>query len=500
MALALRRATLLLMPPWLPAGAQMQGQAQAPAQARQDGPFDVVARQLVEEECREVTDSTDVAAWCLVQARVLEAQALLFAGAGPVGAAGSLEALALLLQVLAALLGDLRIAFQCPVAGARHFLLGAQWAATLGQRQRARVLAQLGNQFKLQAMARWWTRSGAPAPGTHFAAGAPAETQPAPMRWEIRLQTEYTLAVSQLHGSMQANVRPIRRHPESRKRPRIEVHSICTYKPDPTSNTGLDSPLPKLSVPNHRAYSERHGYRYVLHTELPLPDREAHYSKMLVVHEALRREDGPDWVLFIDCDAFFTNADVSVEDLLATYATPQSPAAGGGVPFGAAGGPAGAQAPNFLVAEDPGGINTGVFLFRACAWSLAFLERVANSAFSIAWDQSMFLLEMVRDRAFFVDADGADFQLPSEVMLMPQAHLNAFVPPASRDWMAYEWQPGDFIRHFAGCPWQEAPCLSMMRETAAHAQQQLRAASAGTAGVYSQRPLGLQPGLGLQGA
>lgn len=36
-----------------------------------------------------------------------------------------------------------------------------------------------------------------------------------------------------------------------------------------------------------------------------------------------------------------------------------------------------------------------------------------------------------------------------------QAHFNAFVPPASVDWMAYEWRPGDFVRHFAGCPWQE---------------------------------------------
>lgn len=36
-----------------------------------------------------------------------------------------------------------------------------------------------------------------------------------------------------------------------------------------------------------------------------------------------------------------------------------------------------------------------------------------------------------------------------------KAQFNAFVPPASVDWMAYEWRPGDFIRHFAGCPWQE---------------------------------------------
>ena len=64
--------------------------------------------------------------------------------------------------------------------------------------------------------------------------------------------------------------------------PSIQVHSICHYDTPRTAQC----PLPELSVPNHRAYAERHGYKYVLHTELPLPDREAHYSKMLVIHEA----------------------------------------------------------------------------------------------------------------------------------------------------------------------------------------------------------------------
>mmetsp|Transcript_86795 Transcript_86795/g.250751 ORF Transcript_86795/g.250751 Transcript_86795/m.250751 type:complete len:84 (+) Transcript_86795:2-253(+) len=60
-----------------------------------------------------------------------------------------------------------------------------------------------------------------------------------------------------------------------------------------------------------------------------------------------------------------------------------------------------------------------------------------------------------------------DWELPPEVAFVHQAHLNAFVPPASRDWSAYEWQRGDFIRHFAGCPWQEPHCLGLMRETVA---------------------------------
>ena len=36
-------------------------------------------------------------------------------------------------------------------------------------------------------------------------------------------------------------------------------------------------------------FQEHHNYKYVLHEELPLPDREAHYSKMLVIHQAPRK-------------------------------------------------------------------------------------------------------------------------------------------------------------------------------------------------------------------
>jgi len=309
----------------------------------------------------------------------------------------------------------------------------------LGQPYRARSLVQLGNIFKLRAMASWWNSLG-PDAGTSN------------KKFEPRFHVEYTIAITQLHAALQVPIRPMQRWSTGQgapsQPPRIEVHSICTYRSDPTSNTGPDCPLPELSVPNHRVYSHRHGYRYVLHTELPLPDREAHYSKMLVIHEALRRRDGPpDWVFFIDCDAFFTNPMISLADVLSTY------------------GAAGPDGPHFLVAEDPGGINTGTLLFRRSDWSLAFLERVASNQLGIAWDQSMFFDEMLRPGLFKVSGQ-TDFRLPAQIAFVHQAHLNAFVPPASRDWSAYEWQPNDFVRHFAGCPWQEEHCLRLMRETA----------------------------------
>lgn len=377
--------------------------------------------------------------WARLQAHMFEAQSLYYSAQ----ADGRWLGLQAMLQGLGALLGDLWVAYQCPLACTRLFRTACDWSLALGHPLRARSLLQMGNIFKLQAMARWWNAL-TPGDGTQN------------RRYEPRLQVEYTIAVTQLHASLQVPVRPLRRRVGQSfgvSPLRVEIHSICTYRPDETSNTGPVCPLPDLSVPNHRAYAAKHGHQYVLHTTLRLPNKEAHYSKMLVIREALQSADGPEWVFFIDCDAFFTNADVAIGDVLESY------------------GAGGTGGPNFLVAEDPGGINTGTMLFRRSAWSIAFLDRVAASQFSIAWDQSMFFWEMLRPGLLElqqVNRFGVeDFKLPPEVALVHQAHLNAFVPPASRDWSAYEWQPGDFVRHFAGCPWQEAHCLGLMRETVA---------------------------------
>ncbi|CAE8678835.1 unnamed protein product [Polarella glacialis] len=416
------------------------------AGGQQDSYFSLVSRQLVEEECPGLTPEA-LQAWSSLQVHFFDAQALVYGGQE-----SRWTALAAGFEGLSALMNNLEVAYQCPVGATRHFRQVAEWALGLGHPFRARSLMQMGNIFKIQAMSRWWkSESG----GTK--------------RFQPRLQVEYTIAVTKLYAALQVPLRRVARF-SGPSRSRVEVHSICNYKPDPTSNTGSECPLPGLSVPNHRAYAERHGYRYVLHTELPLPDREAHYSKMLVIHEALRSASAPDWVFFIDCDAFFTNAATSVYDILETY------------------GAAAAAGPHFLVAEDPGGINTGTLLFRRSDWSLAFLERVAASQFGVAWDQSMFFWELLQPELFQLGRlehtlgqppGPADFKLPPEVAFVHQAHLNGFVPPASRDWSAYEWQPGDFVRHFAGCPWQEGHCLGLMRETAALAQRELLGGGSG---------------------
>eukprot|EP00435_Cladocopium_sp_Y103_P045527 s2560_g13.t1 len=431
----------------------------APDEAR---PFRLVAQQVVEEECPALALPA-LNFWMQLQDHLFEAQYQYFSP----DRERKFIALISGIECLNMLMRNLDIAYLCPLLAAKQFKMVAEWASAVSHPWRARCLLQLGNIFKIQAMSRWYNQ----LPDA-------AQSQPAASkRFETRLQVEYTIAVTQLHGSLQTPLRPLVRWQGAS--PKIQVHSICHYRPDPTSRTGRDCPLPDLSVPNHRAYSERHGFKYVLHTELPLPDREAHYSKMLVIHQAFLSADSPDWVFFIDCDAFFTDLKTSLTDILATYGVSES------------------DGPHFLVAEDPGGINTGTadrlratwladlamtmacltLLVRRSDWSLQFLERVASSRFSVAWDQSMFfweilnpsLLPKVPDR----NSVASDYSLPPEVALVHQAHLNAFVPPASNDWSAHEWRPGDFVRHFAGCPWQEAHCLGLMRETAAFAETQV---------------------------
>lgn len=242
--------------------------------------------------------------------------------------------------------------------------------------------------------------------------------------------------------------------PPSMQKPKFEIMSLCVYSPDPTSNTVLDSPLPGMSPINHEMYAKHWGMDYNLLTSLLLPDREAHYSKMLSVHQRLLQDPSIDWVFFIDCDAFFTDLSTSPFDLLTTYTDEQT---------------------KFIVAEDGGGINTGVFLAKNDPWTADFLGRVTMNPYTIAWDQSMFFMEIVNgtrpDSGVFGNPEN-DSSLPPEVIFLHQKHFNAFVQPAAKDWQAYEWQPGDYIKHFAGCPWQEKPCLDKMYETVAYFEDQ----------------------------
>ena len=337
------------------------------------------------------------------------------------------------------------------------------------------MILQIGNMFKLSAMSRWW--------GVVGEYKKKKETPPPHLkRFHPRMQMDYSLGLSLLTQELLNPPLTILKPPGSGislpagatstpgsvaivssaappgsvdpyEKLKIDALSICVYSPDETSNTIMHSPLPQMTPRNHEAYVKATGMNgYFLHTSLIVPQAEAHYSKFMSVLQHFAQYPDTDWVIFIDCDAFFTNFDVTVPDLLRSYNASTS---------------LDRQVendlqPHFLVAEDTGGINTGVFLVKNSDWSIRYLQEVTQSAFTTAWDQSMFFMALV-NRTLWDFQD--DFRIPSESLFLHQAHLNAFVPPASRDWQAYEWRHGDYARHFAGCPWQERPCLDKMYET-----------------------------------
>ncbi|KAF4738693.1 hypothetical protein FOZ63_001799, partial [Perkinsus olseni] len=124
------------------------------------------------------------------------------------------------------------------------------------------------------------------------------------------------------------------------RRRNIEIHSICSYAADPTSNTGVTSELPEMAPRNHLSYADHFGYRetelsrlglglviaYVLHSDLAegRENMEAHYSKMMVVLRALETSPTIEWLMFIDCDAFFTDFTTSLDALVDTFAPEES--------------------------------------------------------------------------------------------------------------------------------------------------------------------------------
>mmetsp|Transcript_15766 Transcript_15766/g.37052 ORF Transcript_15766/g.37052 Transcript_15766/m.37052 type:complete len:307 (+) Transcript_15766:148-1068(+) len=245
------------------------------AEAGEESPFAHIAKQLVAEECPNMLPEV-TRAWEALQAYFFEAQANFFSP--------EQERRWLALQAagdgLQYLFDNALVADGCPTACARHFFRASEWSIAMGHPTRGRFMLQLGSLFKMQATSRFYTHL------QEIKEQQGLQALPR-MIYEPRMQMEYQIAAVQLHTTMKQPLQPVKL---STQDPKVEIHSICVYKPDETSSTVPDSPLPDLSVPNHRAYAERHGHRYVLHTTIP-EGEEAQYSKIRVAREALERPE-----------------------------------------------------------------------------------------------------------------------------------------------------------------------------------------------------------------
>ena len=225
---------------------------------------------IFDDECPDA-DPDVRPTWQMVNALFLEAE-------GEQHFAGPAYALNMKLIALEEMAKHPAALFACPHQVSILFYRCAVLASALEMPWRARVLIQLAGMFRLQATSRWYVdRQNRGLTGN--------------ARFMPRLQAELTLATTSVKERVGVPPDPNFGTKSSNKRA-IEVHTICAYKPDKTSNTGDDSPLPQYARWNHESYCSLHGYNYVMHTELPLPQLEAHYSKMAVIHKRLMEEDG----------------------------------------------------------------------------------------------------------------------------------------------------------------------------------------------------------------
>ncbi|TEB18267.1 Serine/threonine-specific protein phosphatase [Perkinsus sp. BL_2016] len=310
--------------------------------------------------------------------------------------------------------------FACPEYLAARVMRFSDYALTAGDIDRARVLAQLANLFKLVSVRNWYRK----ILNELDHDDVPLETQKPP---HVRLYTEIHYRIHSLHNRLHVKRKPLPTvHQQSMM---IEIMSICAY---PESS---EATLVALATHNHIAFSKLHSYPYEMVTEVPEPYKEnPQFYKPQLILDWLSKTSSSEFLFLIDCDAFFTNPSMRIETVIDAY--------------GAA---------NLLVAEDSSGINSGVLLVRRSRWSKEFFINVTshNSHMHMAWDQSMILFEIMKLSNTF-NLDQLAQYPPREVAFVFQGHLNAFHEGTAKSWNTYAWQEGDFVLHFAGCPIEES--------------------------------------------
>jgi len=157
-----------------------------------------------------------------------------------------------------------------------------------------------------------------------------------------------------------------------------------------------------------RSYAAHHGYRTVIETDVIDRQRPPHWSKIRLIERTFAKHPTCEWFFWIDADALIMRTDVPLSTLLDDEA-------------------------DFIVGDDPyEPLNTGVFLIRNCRAAKALLRRAYAKTQYLGhhpFEQAA-ITEVLRER------------VPGlRVKVVPGRLFNSF---------AEQYQPGDFVMHFAG--------------------------------------------------
>ncbi|CAL1142580.1 unnamed protein product [Cladocopium goreaui] len=209
------------------------------------------------------------------------------------------------------------------------------------------------------------------------------------------------------------------------------------------------------------------------------------FWKVNVVKNILEQRPRYDWILWIDCDAFFMDPGRTIDSVIHMYSANTTAASRlGPRRFGedlqkqalrqrveGSPGPEGSPAE---VATDSSGINNGVWLMKNTAWSHDFLVRWWHSEIlqgpgenHNCSDQSTMQHQLLYENSMTIDDSWDSVEAPiwvPQVRVAAQEHLQSFHAATAATVASREWQEGDFIKHHPGCHYYKPPCQQLYLE------------------------------------
>ncbi|CAD7925363.1 unnamed protein product [Amoebophrya sp. A120] len=336
------------------------------------------------------------------------------------------------------------------------------------------------------------------------------DQSPWPITWKesIELSLKRMDRVQKLQRAESWRREKLPRRPSAPKL-KILIVSVCEYNNDVT-------PLYSLSLWNKKRYAEKHGYEVQVHAKGPLlqdqfaglyEEPPAHrppaWSKIDAVLLGLR--EGHDWVMWMDCDSYFMDQEMGINELIdyvlekEAKNAEQDTGSSAKKPFSdpplqeflkkwdAAPGTQesfdkmlassdgldqtnigwddwlihptyekdGQKRTELIVSEDGLMLNTGIFFVRSSVWAWRFFQKVRRFTFGPRapitqhpwWEQTamVYLIQMPF-------ANEKHWAVAPAVSLLDQKHINPYphlVSSALLTHIAYE--ESDYIISFSGC-------------------------------------------------
>lgn len=197
----------------------------------------------------------------------------------------------------------------------------------------------------------------------------------------------------------------------------LAVVSVCIPGPR------FSSEYINASLSNKQLFCDRWGAKCVLPSERLDNDLKYHakWEKLLYINQTMYTVD-VDWVLWMDCDAAFTNMMIDWQLHIPLNTSKL-----------------------MVVSEDKNGINLGVFLVPNTLQSREFISLMYQKRHYVErmhfkWKDQSALMELMKD----------DPSIKSRIDVVPQRKLNGFLKD-DRNKDGLKWQPYDWIMHQVLC-------------------------------------------------